>query len=159
MLNKTLGTLDHDSNNAITFAACFNFDEITMFLVDQGLNLETRDLYGRTAIEWAAFYSNHSFVDSLLSRGANTAGDSWLNHKAPLHYILANTWGVLSDIPELEKHIETAEKLKCSFDRDSPVSFETHSQTNKNHLIVLDRIENGLCDRPLLEEMERFNNS
>jgi len=50
--------------------------------------------------------------------------------------------------------------LKDSFDKDSDLKFYEHSQTNKDkHLIMLDRIENGLCDKSLLEEMTRFNNS
>ena len=152
-------TLEHDSN-AITYAACFNLEDITLLLADKGLNIEIRDNTGKTPIEWAAFYSNHSFIKSLLSRGADTAGDSWLGHKAPLHYTLENTWKVLGDIPELERHIETAEILKNSYDKDTNLKFYEHSQTyTDKHLVMLDRIENGLCDRTLLEEMTRFNNT
>jgi len=145
------------NSNAITYAAGFNFEKITMFLVDKGLNIDTRDNIGKTPIEYAAFYSNHSFINSLLSYGANTTGDSWLSHKAPLHYMLENTWKVLGDINELEKHIETSKILKKSFDNHSQSSFNEHSKTTGSHLIMLDRIENGLCEKSLLEEMTRFN--
>jgi ankyrin repeat protein len=149
-------TLEPDSK-AITYAAFFNFEKITMLLVDKGLNIETRDHIGKTAIEYAALYSNHTFINSLLFYGANVVGNSWLSHKAPLHYILDNSWNVLGDIPKLEKHIETSKILKASFDNNSPLKFDNHSQTNENHLIMLDRIENGLCGRSFLEEMTRFN--
>lgn len=153
---KDGNTLDHNSN-AITYAACFNLDKITMLLIDKGLNIETRDQYNRTAIEWATYYSNHSFINSLLFYGANTSGDSWNEYKAPLHYILENTWTVLDDIPELEQHITTANILNDSFNKHSEHIFDIHSQTKDYHLIMLDRIENGLCDKSLLEEMKRFN--
>lgn len=155
---KDGNTLEPDSK-AITYAACFDHDKITLFLADKGLSLETRDMYGRTPIEWAAFYSNHSLITLLLSRGAKTAGNSWLSHPALLHYILRNTWNVAGEIPKLEEHIDSANTLKILFDRNSSVIFDKHSQTTEKDLTMLDRVENGLCGKPLLEEMERFINS
>jgi len=147
-------------SKAVTFAACFNHGGITKLLAEQGLNLEIRDVYGRTPIEWAAYYGNHSLINSLLSLGSNTAGDSWNSHKAPLHYILNGTWKSLGELYELEKNIETAEILKQSYNDHSPhILFENHSQTTEQDLIMLDRIENGMNGTPFLEEMKRFNNA
>ena len=147
-----------ENSKAVTFAACFNYGEITKLLADQGLNLEIRDVYNRTPIEWAAYYGNHGLINSLLSLGANTAGDSWNSCKAPLHYILDGTWKSLGKFDELEQNIESAEILKRSYDNDSPqISFENHSQTSENDLVILDRIQNGINDTPLLEEMKRFS--
>jgi len=170
------GNILERNSEAIIYASYFNAGDIVILLADKGLDIETSDDIGRTPIELAAINSNHELIKSLLERGAYTVGDpyGYAVRPAPLHYILENTWNVLGDIPELEKHIETAEILKESYDKDSTVEFDMHTQTKEKHRIMLHRVENGfqniydegntfyeggLPRVSFLEEMKRFNNT
>jgi ankyrin repeat protein len=73
-------------------AACYNYPCVVDWLVDQGANLEERELsFGRTPLHVACFYGNLSVAQCLVARGASVTSACLYRNHTPLH--IASNWG------------------------------------------------------------------
>jgi ankyrin repeat protein len=70
-------------------------------LLELGVNMETRDKYGKTALHWGALYENASNIRLLLEFGANILArdrEGWTAHTYAVHGRHATTIQLLSGL-------------------------------------------------------------
>jgi ankyrin repeat protein len=97
----SVNTTDRQGNNALIYAARHGWPQLTLFLIESGINKDHQNDDGRTALAEAVNLRNEMTALALLSQHVNPNlkdGDGL----APIHYVLIDAKTLGTDLPLLK---------------------------------------------------------
>uniref|UniRef100_A0A5S6R5I7 Protein SEC13 homolog n=1 Tax=Trichuris muris TaxID=70415 RepID=A0A5S6R5I7_TRIMR len=74
-------------------AARYGWVDVMEFFIKNGCDIDTRDVYGRTALYVALYYGKYEFASAMLAHGPNVTQQTCRDLSTPLHLIASSEIG------------------------------------------------------------------